>query len=596
MPIRLFSSRAAAGDPANATLAAISRAQALIEFSLDGTILTANANFLAVVGYELGEIVGRHHRMFAEPAYAQSPQYLQFWERLRRGEFDAGEYRRLGKDGREIWIQASYNPVLDAAGKPVKIVKIAVDITARKRAAADAEGQLAAIGKSQAVIEFTLGGEIVTANANFCAALGYRLDEIKGRHHRMFVDPAEAQGADYREFWASLGRGEYRAAEFRRIGKGGREVWIQASYNPILDPNGKPYKVVKYATDITARKAAVNELGDGLGRLAQGDLTARLPGPFVGELDAVRLAFNDTVARFAGIVGRLRATSGSLKTATAEILSGANDLGERTTRQAAAIQETSTAMDQLAATVGDNARRADAASTKAQAVFGAATEGGAVMHEANAAMERITQSSGKISNIIGLDDIAFQTNLLALNASVEAARAGDAGAGFAVVAVEVRRLAQSAARASSEVKALIEQSANEVRGGSKLVSDAADKLAGMLGAVRENTEFIAGIAQATQEQSAAIEQVGTAVRQMDEMTQHNAALVEETNAALEQTESQASELDRIVDVFVVDTEAASARATPPRPKPAPAPRAKPCAAGETYLAAATAVGQDWSEF
>ena len=439
------------------------------------------------------------------------------------------------------------------------------------KAAAQLEhAMLEAITKSQAIIEFNLDGTIITANPNFLNLLGYELSEIVGQHHRMFVDPGYANGNDYRAFWDRLRRGEFDSAEYMRIGKGGREVWIQASYNPIFDLNGKPYKVVKYATDITGRKAAVNMLGAGLAKLAEGDLTVSIDTQFVGELEEVGTAFNETVGKFSGIVGQLRSTSGSLKSATSEILAGTNDLAERTTKQAAAIEETSAAMEQLATTVVDNAKRAESASGKARAVSTAAEQGGKVMLEANAAMERITASSSKISNIIGMiDDIAFQTNLLALNASVEAARAGDAGKGFAVVAVEVRRLAQSAAGASSEVKVLIEQSANEVKAGSKLVSDAAGRLTAMLEGVRENTDLINGIAAASQEQSNAIGEVTTAIRQMDEMTQHNAALVEETNAAIEQTEGQANELDRIVDVFVVNGTArrttARTEATPQRP-------------------------------
>ncbi|OAM77836.1 methyl-accepting chemotaxis protein [Devosia elaeis] len=297
----------------------------------------------------------------------------------------------------------------------------------------------------------------------------------------------------------------------------------------------------------------VTEIGEVLGAMADTDFTRRMEGEYEGAFARLKADTNAVADKLSEVVGLLRQTSGSLKTATGEILSGANDLSERTTKQAATIEETSAAMEQLAATVLKNAERAREASANAARVTHTAEEGGKVMDAANEAMDRITQSSSKISNIIGLiDDIAFQTNLLALNASVEAARAGEAGKGFAVVAVEVRRLAQSAAQASSEVKALIEQSSGEVTTGSKLVGDAASKLATMLEAIRDNTAALEAIARDSAEQATSIEEVTSAVRTMDEMTQHNAALVEETNAAIEQTEAQASELDRIVDIFAVD--------------------------------------------
>jgi methyl-accepting chemotaxis protein len=233
---------------------AIDKVQAVIEFKLDGTIVWANDNFLQTLGYGLQEIVGRHHSMFAEAGVSGSHEYRQFWEKLNRGEFDAGQYKRIGKGGREVWIQASYNPVLDTAGKPVKVVKFATDITADKLRAADFEGQLQAIGKAQAVIEFSLDGKVLNANDNFLATLGYSLAEVKGQHHSLFVDAAYRASTDYRLFWEKLGRGEYDAGQYKRIAKGGREIWIQASYNPIMDMNGKPFKVVKYATDITEAK------------------------------------------------------------------------------------------------------------------------------------------------------------------------------------------------------------------------------------------------------------------------------------------------------------------------------------------------------
>ncbi|WMT91205.1 methyl-accepting chemotaxis protein [Pelagibacterium sp. H642] len=343
----------------------------------------------------------------------------------------------------------------------------------------------------------------------------------------------------------------------------------------------------------------LDETSQVLGALANTDLTRRMEGNYQGAFSKLKSDINSVADKLGEIVGQLRETSNALKLATSEILSGANDLSERTIKQAATIEETSAAMEQLATTVVDNAKKAGNASEKANAVSRAAEEGGQVMTDANHAMERITTSSAKISNIIGMiDDIAFQTNLLALNASVEAARAGEAGKGFAVVAVEVRRLAQSSAEASSEVKALIDQSAMEVNAGTKLVAEAAGKLSIMLEAIRATNALMDGIARDSQEQAAAIEQVNVAVRQMDEMTQHNAALVEEINASIEQTERQAVELDRVVDVFTLTETRRQGES-----EPAPATGAKSLqqnvrTAAKTYLSHGNAAvkDDDWSEF
>ncbi|MGC2475892.1 MAG: PAS domain S-box protein [Candidatus Sulfotelmatobacter sp.] len=265
-------------------VAAIGKAQAVIEFSLDGTVITANDNFLKALGYTLEEVKGRHHSMFVDEAYKQSPAYKEFWAKLNRGEYDAAEYKRIGKGGREVWIQASYNPIMDSNGKPFKVVKYATDVTHQKLLNADYQGQIAAIGKAQAVIEFNMDGTVITANNNFLGALGYSLDEIKGKHHSMFVEEAYRQSPAYTEFWARLNRGEYQAAEYKRIGKGGREVWIQASYNPIMDLNGRPFKVVKYATDITAQKHAVNAMMADAMMLSQ----AAVDGKLSTRADATR--------------------------------------------------------------------------------------------------------------------------------------------------------------------------------------------------------------------------------------------------------------------------------------------------------------------
>ena len=344
----------------------------------------------------------------------------------------------------------------------------------------------------------------------------------------------------------------------------------------------------------------VTEIGQVLGAMADTDLTQRMEGDYDGAFATLKSDINAVADKLTEVIGQLRHTSGSLKTATGEILSGANDLSERTTKQAATIEQTSAAMEQLASTVMQNAQRAKDASANAMQVTRTAEEGGQVMDAATSAMERITQSSAKISNIIGMiDDIAFQTNLLALNASVEAARAGDAGKGFAVVAVEVRRLAQSAAQASSEVKVLIEQSAGEVSSGSKLVGDAAGKLKAMLEAARGNNGLLESIANDSREQASAIEEVSTAVRTMDEMTQHNAALVEQTNAAIEQTEAQASELDRIVEVFRINAQEPVARVERAAPRQGGArglQQRLASASAKLNTRGNAALAPDWSEF
>ena len=280
------------GQAARADLGAVHEAlgkvQAIIEFELDGTIVTANEKFLEIFGYELAEIVGKHHRLFCDPGYADSAEYAQFWRLLGQGNAHEAELKRLGKGGREVWLQASYNPILDAAGVPVRIVKFAVDVTEAKRRTAEYEGKIQAIDRVQAVIEFELDGTVLTANENFLRIFGYSLDEVSGQHHRMFCQPDYAQSQEYVELWQRLGRGEFEAGEFRRIAKDGSEVWLQASYNPILDADGRPRKVVKFASDITEevqrRSMALLEMSTPVTQIWDGVLFA----PIVGIVDSRR--------------------------------------------------------------------------------------------------------------------------------------------------------------------------------------------------------------------------------------------------------------------------------------------------------------------
>ncbi len=250
-------------------LAAIHKSQAVIEFDLQGHVLAANQNFLDTMGYEEGEVIGQHHRMFVDHQMSDSPEYAAFWQRLGSGIHDAGRYRRIAKDGRDVWLQASYNPIFDRHGRPFKVVKYATDITEQQRRNADAEGQLAAISKVQAIIEFDLQGNILHANRLFLQAMGYTLDEVTGRHHSMFVQPHERHSPEYAQFWRKLASGQHDAGQYLRIGKHGRQVWIEASYNPILDADGRPFKVVKYARDITRRFTAAQTLGEAMQGLSE---------------------------------------------------------------------------------------------------------------------------------------------------------------------------------------------------------------------------------------------------------------------------------------------------------------------------------------
>ncbi len=539
---------------------ALHRVQAVIEFHLDGTIVHANDNFLQTLGYTLEEIQGKHHAMFVDAEYAQSREYRDFWANLGRGEFDAGQYRRIGKGGREIWIQASYNPVFDSNGRPYKVVKFATDITAQKFQAADFAGQLAAINKSQAVIEFDLEGRILAANENFLAAMGYALEEVRGQHHSMFAEPEHRQSAEYRAFWAKLGRGEYDAGQYKRLGKGGREVWIQASYNPIYDMNGRPFKVVKYATDITAQvrdtlalQQAVAQTREVVAAAQAGDLTGHIAtqgktGPIAELCEGI----NALVETMAGIIAQIKLAADTIAVGASEIAEGNSDLSVRTEQQAASLEETAVSMKGLTTTVrrtADNARQANQLAGGAVEV---AAQGGQVVHEVVSTMSLINDSSRRIVDIIGvIDGIAFQTNILALNAAVEAARAGEHGRGFAVVASEIRSLSQRSAEAAKEIKQLIGDSVEKVGAGTRQVESAGRTMDEIVVSVKRVSDLMADISTAAQQQSEGIEQINQVVEHIDESTQQNAALVEEASAAARSMEEQSTRLLQTVAAFRV---------------------------------------------
>ncbi|HNK57160.1 MAG TPA: PAS domain-containing protein, partial [Leptospiraceae bacterium] len=493
-------------------IAAIGKSQAVIEFTMDGLIVSANDNFLNSMGYTLSEIKGQHHRMFVDSAYANSEEYRQFWNSLTRGEYQNGEFKRIGKNGKEVWLQATYNPILDLSGRPFKVVKFALEVTKQKLKNVEYEGQIRAIDKSQALIEFRMDGTILTANDNFLAAMGYNLNEIKDQHHKLFVDSSYAASEDYREFWASLNRGEFRAAEYKRLAKGGREVWLQATYSPILDLNGKPYKVIKFATVITEQKILANEtarivsdLIPSLAALEKGDLTNLIQSEYEGSFAKLKDSFNNTLNTLQGIIEEVSSSTDAVVSAAEEVSSTAQSLSQSASEQAANVEETSASLEQMSANINQNADNAKQTNTIATKAATDAVQGGASVLETVKAMKQIAQKIGIV------EDIAYQTNLLALNAAIEAARAGEHGKGFAVVASEVRKLAERSQFAANEISDLASSSVQIAENAGKLISD-------IVPSIHKTADLVQEIAASSAEQASGVGQINKAITQLDSVT------------------------------------------------------------------------------
>ena len=519
---------------------AISKSQAVIEFRMDGTIVTANQNFLDAMGYQLSEIVGKHHAMFVEPGVRDSAEYRAFWADLNLGKYKAGEFKRVGKGGREVWIQASYNPITGAGGKPVKVIKFASDITARKISSMDDAGKITAISRAQAVIEFTLYGTIIPATDIFLKVLGYTLSEIAGKHHSMFVARSERESATYREFWASLNRGEFRSGEFKRFGKGGKEIWILASYNPILDDRGKPFKVVKFASDVTEQKLTAADFAGQIEAIGKSQAVIEF------NMDGIVLNANENFLKTLGyalseIQGKhhsmfmpsdqrdgeaYRAFWASLN--RGEFQSGEyrrigkgskevwiqasynpiRDLnGEPykvvkyasdTTAQVIARKKSETVrgmMEQVAAAaeqLNASVQEISVAMVRSKDTASAAVER---VEVADQQAQRLSTAAGSMSSIVELiGDITGQINLLALNATIESARAGDAGRGFAVVASEVKNLANQAKLATDKI-------GREIDSLNGISTDVVGALEAIKSAIQNVSEYVASTAAAVEEQS-----------------------------------------------------------------------------------------------
>jgi methyl-accepting chemotaxis protein len=497
-------------------IAAIQRSQAVIEFELDGTITSANDNFLKTMGYTQEEVIGQRHSMFVDENTRASAEYREMWQRLNRGEFIAGDFRRVGKGGREIYIHGVYSPIADKNGKPFKVVKYATDVTEAKLRNADYQGQVAAICRVQAVIEFGLDGVIANANDNFLQAMGYRLDEVQGRHHSVFVDPTYAASAEYRQFWLDLAAGRQQSGRFRRIGKGGQEVWIQGSYFPILDYAGRPFKVVKYATDIT-------------------------------QLKQVEAALENTVQTLASAAQELTSVSQQMASNSEETASQASVVSAAAEQVSRNVGTVASATEEMGASIKEIAKNAHEAARVATAAV-------KVADKTNATISKLGESSAEIGNVIKvITSIAQQTNLLALNASIEAARAGEAGKGFAVVANEVKELAKQTAKATEDIGRKIEAIQTDTKGAVEaigqigtIISQINDIQSTIASAVEEQTATTAEISRNVSEAALGSREIAQNVMGVAQAARGTTEGAANTKTSAEELARMATELQHLV--------------------------------------------------
>ncbi len=572
----------------NARIDIMNTTSIVSEADLKGDIIAANDKYMEISKYSRDELMGHPHSITRHPDMPKET-FKTMWQTIGRGEIFRGIIKNRAKDGTPYYVDAVIKPIMGLNGKPRKYLGVRYDLTQHEIARQNMKGLVEAIDKSYATIEFDLTGTIQTANSLFLQTMGYSLEELKGKHHSMFVALSDRGTSEYRSFWEKLGRGEYEAGQYKRITKSGKEVWLQASYNPVMDDIGRPFKVIQLAIDITGQKHAqveveklikaatagqlserietgsfsgtsreltesVNRLLDAvasplreaqtvLAALAKKDLTHSMSGSYQGEFEQMKANVNGALHNLSETMTTVRAAVEAVSSGADRITQGNEDLSHRTSEQAASLEETSASMEEMTATVKQNADNAKQADQLAITARETADKGRAVTQQAVDSMEEINKSSKKIADIITvIDEIAFQTNLLALNAAVEAARAGEHGRGFAVVAAEVRNLAQRSASAAKEIKELINESIQRVTDGSALVNQSGKTLEDIVNSVKRVTDIIAEISAASQEQASGIDQTNTAILAMDKTTQQNVALVEETTSSAQSMKAQANEL------------------------------------------------------
>lgn len=567
------------------------------EANLKGDVITANDKYVSVSKYSREELMGSPHSITRHPDMPKEV-FRSMWQTIAQGKLFRGVIKNRAKDGSPYYVDAVIKPIMGQNGKPRKYLGVRYDITEYEIARHNMKGILDAIDKSYMTVEFDLKGNIEKANGIFLHTMGYQADEIKGRHHRILIEPTGSTTNEYQDFWEKLGRGEYEVGQYKWIAKDGREVWLQASFSPVMDEVGRPFKVIGLATDITQQKLAlaeveklikaaavgelsqriksemftgglrdltdsVNRLVDSVTRplreakavlsaLASNDLTKSMTGTYHGEFEEMKNALNLALGNLSTTVISVRAVVKNVLSESEGITNGQEDLSRRTSQQAAALEETSASMEEMTATVKQNADNAKRADQLAIAARETADKGGMVTRKAVEAMGEINKSSKRIADITTvIDEIAFQTNLLALNAAVEAARAGEHGRGFAVVATEVRNLAQRSAMAAKEITGLIHESIQSVTDGTALVNESGKTLEEVVNSVKRVTDIIAEISAASQEQAIGIDQVNKAISSMDQATQQNVGLVDQTTSAAQGMKNQAKDLLHHVEVFKV---------------------------------------------